>query len=195
MDKAELRLGSQTFLERIVDGLQGLCAPIVLVGEVNRSRHQLPESIPVIPDEAAGRGPLEGIRVGLKHLDQLECSAALVTSCDAPLLKPAVIHRLRESLRTGAAVVPVLGPRKFGLTAIYRCDQWRIVEAQIARQALRVMDLAEAMNAQLIDAEKFRDVDPDLLSLTNVNSKDDYFRLLEESGESCPAHLAERLRS
>ena len=44
-----------------------------------------------------------------------------------------------------------------------------------------------------IDAEELRVVDPELDTLTNVNSAEDYFRLLKRFGQQCPEELLQRL--
>ena len=63
-------------------------SPIVVVAAIGQELPDLPPDVIVTCDENEGRGPLEGLRAGLKALPE-DVDAAYVTSCDVPLLVPA----------------------------------------------------------------------------------------------------------
>ena len=121
------------------------------------------------------------------------CEFAFVTSCDVPLLKPQLIRFLFEQLEGHPAIVPVQGDRVFGMTAIYRTDQHVEIDDRIKSNQLRVSDLAAALDARCIKADELRKADPDLDSLTNINSVDDYRILLDRLGLECPPELAKAI--
>ena len=119
VDKQELIFGGKTFLETIVQSLTPVTQQIVLVGNVNTDQHQLPSSVSITQDKLVNKGPLEGIRVGLKELSDA-CDYAFVSSCDVPLLTGKLVEFLFARMGGHDAIVPTKGPRKYGMTAIYR---------------------------------------------------------------------------
>lgn len=192
IDKQELIFDGKTFLEMIVIALTPVTKRILLVGNVDADRHQLPDSVSIAQDERAGKGPLEGIRVGLAALAE-DCEYAFVSSCDVPLLTGALVEFLFARMGDSDAIVPTEGPRKYGMTAIYRTRLLNAVDQRIQQNKLRVCDLADGFDITNIDAEELRVVDPELDTLTNINSAEDYFRLLKRFGQQCPEELLQRL--
>src|SRR6266478_2297357 len=88
--KALLPFGPETMLQRIVRILATVVSPIVVVAAVGQSLPELPADVTVTRDEREDRGPLEGLRAGLKALPSA-IDAAYVTSCDVPLLVPGFV--------------------------------------------------------------------------------------------------------
>ena len=83
--KATLPFGPETMLQRVVRLLGTVVSPIVVVAAREQSLPELPADVIITRDEREQRGPLEGLRAGLKALpDSVEI--AYVTSCDVPLL-------------------------------------------------------------------------------------------------------------
>src|SRR4030095_9943591 len=93
--KALLPFGPETMLQRVVRLLADVVSPIVVVAAVDQPLPMLPPEVIITRDELEGRGPLEGLRAGLKALPT-DIETAYVTSCDVPLLEPAFV---REMLR------------------------------------------------------------------------------------------------
>jgi len=192
VDKQELMFGGKTFLETIILALQPVVRRILLVGNVNADRHQLPDSVSITQDQRPDKGPLEGIRVGLEDLSS-DCEYAYVSSCDVPLLTGDLVEFLFARIGDADAIVPTKGPRQYGMTAIYRTRLHTAVNQRIQQNKLRVCDLAEGFKVTNIDAKELRVVDPELDTLTNINSAEDYFCLLKRFGQQCPEGLLQRL--
>ena len=145
IDKTRLDFKGRTFLEQVVDQVGQVCRPVVVVGNTDLSFHRIADDVLLARDEAVDKGPLEGIRVGLKRLansaasdNAAGCEFAFVTSCDVPLLQPQLIRFLFEQLERHPAIVPVQGDRVFGMTAIYRTDQHVEIDDRIKSNQLRV---------------------------------------------------------
>src|SRR5882672_4754025 len=79
--KALLPFGAETMLQRVVRLLATVVSPIVVVAAPEQSLPDLPADVIVTHDEHEGRGPLEGLRAGLKALPP-SSEIAYVTSCD-----------------------------------------------------------------------------------------------------------------
>ena len=194
VDKQELVFAGKTFLETIVAALAPVTQKIVLVGNVDPERHQLPDSVSIAHDELDGKGPLEGIRVGLKFLSN-DCQYAFVSSCDVPLLTGKLVGFLFAQMNDRDAIVPTKGDRRYGMTAIYRTSLHTAIAKRIQQNLLRVCDLADGFDVVNLDADALRIVDPELDTLTNINSAADYVRLLERFGQQCPEELLRKLEA
>ena len=95
--KATLPFGPELMLPRVVRLLAEVVAPIVVVAAADQQLPDLPPDILVTRDERDGRGPLEGLRVGLTALAS-HVDAAFATSCDVPLLAPEFVRRMIAEL-------------------------------------------------------------------------------------------------
>ena len=95
--KALLPFGAETMLQRVVRLLSTVVSPIVVVAAAEQSLPDLPADVIVTRDEQQGRGPLEGLRAGLKALPET-VESAYVTSCDVPLLVPDFVRRMIDLL-------------------------------------------------------------------------------------------------
>ena len=95
VSKALLPFGSETMLQRIIRLLGTVVSPVVVVAARQQPLPELSASVTVTRDEQGGRGPLEGLRAGLKALPSA-VDLAYVTSCDVPLLVPGFVRRMIE---------------------------------------------------------------------------------------------------
>ena len=91
------------FCERVVRLLATVVSPIVIVAAPQQSLPELPADVIVTRDEREGRGPLEGLRAGLKALPST-VEVAYVTSCDVPLLVPGFVRHMIELRANGIEV-------------------------------------------------------------------------------------------
>ena len=92
-------------------------------------------------------------------------------------------------------VVPQRDERVYGMTAVYRTRVHHYISQLIRQRRLKVSLLAECFNCVKVSIESLQSVDPDLDSVTNVNGVEDYLKLLERMGQTCPAELFERLKA
>lgn len=179
--KALLPFGPESMLQRVVRLVSQAARPIVVVAADDQSLPPLPDDVTVARDERPNRGPLEGLRVGLAAL-RPRADAAYVTSCDVPLLLPAFIRRLQELLGDCDIAVPQTDGLFHPLAAVYRVSVLKHVEALLACDRLRPAFLMERARARIVTATELREVDPQLQSLRNVNTPDDYRAALAEAG-------------
>jgi molybdenum cofactor guanylyltransferase len=179
--KALLPFGDETMLQRVVRLLGTVCAPLVVVAAREQSLPALPASAIVTRDEQDDRGPLEGLRAGLKALPG-EVEAAYITSCDAPLLVPAFVGRMASLLGDCDIAVVELGGFPHPLSAVYRRSLLPHVEELLANGRQRPALLFDLVKTRRVQPAEVAEVDPNLLTLRNLNTRDDYLRALSESG-------------
>lgn len=181
--KALLPFGDEVLLQRMVRIVrEAIDGPIVVVAAAGQALPLLPVDVDVVVDENDGRGPMEGLRAGMKRLSE-RCDVAYVTSCDAPLLHSAVVRKICEA----TAGVDAAAPRAAGylqpLAAAYRVDVvLPHIEDLLAADRRRPMLLFERVKTNILDEAALVDVDPKLDSLRNLNTPDDYRAALRDAG-------------
>lgn len=178
--KALLPFGSETMLQRVVRLLGSVVSPIVVVAATGQDVPALPASVILTRDEREDRGPLEGLRAGLKALPE-SVDAAYVTSCDVPLLVPAFVERLIELLGDFDIVVTEIDGFAHPLSAVYRRRTLPHAEALLAANRLRMVFLFDAVKTRRVQASDMTSADPQLLTLRNLNTPRDYQEALATS--------------
>ena len=184
-DKAFLPFGNETMLERVVRIVSSVVDPqqIVVVAATDQ---QLPSlKALVVRDTIEHQGPLPAIAGGFAALPPTT-DAAFITGCDAPLLISSLIEYLFMQLGDADAVVPHDAEHLHPLCAVYRTNIHGSIENQLTRGRLSLHQFIEQLDAKFIPVETLRKIDPELLSLRNVNSHEDYVSALEDAGLSTP---------
>src|SRR5262245_32628380 len=175
--KALLPFGDETMLQRVVRLLATVVSPIVVVAANQQALPELPASIIVTRDEQEGRGPLEGLRAGLKALPA-GIEAAYVTSCDVPFRVPCFARHMSDLLGDHYIAVMEIDGFPHPLSAVYRRSTLPHVEDLLARDRLRPVYLFDAVRTRRVQPAEMAAVDPDLLTLRNLNTRNDYEQAL-----------------
>ena len=178
--KAMLPFGPETMLQRVVRLLDSVVSLIVVVAASDQQLPHLAPTVIVTRDEREGRGPLEGLRAGLKALPP-DVERAYVTSCDVPLLEPGFVRQMLD-LADGydIAVVEIDG-FTHPLSAVYRRGTLPHVEDLLAHDRLRPAFLFEAVNTRRVAPAQLT-ADPGLRTLRNLNTREDYEQALADAG-------------
>ena len=174
--KALLPFGPETMLQRVVRLLGQVVRPIVVVAAADQVLPELPPDVIVTRDEHEGRGPLEGLRAGLKALPP-HVEGAYVTSCDVPLLVPAFVGQMLEFADGYDVAVIEIDGFTHPLSAVYRRTTLPHVEALLANNRLRPAFLFDAVRTRRVRPEEVT-ADPELHTLRNLNTPEDYKRAL-----------------
>lgn len=180
--KALLPFGPETMLQRVVRILGDVVSPIVAVAAADQELPPLPPSVIVTRDEREGRGPLEGLRAGLKALPH-SADAAYVTSCDVPLLVPRFVTQMLELARGYDVAVMEIDGFTHPLSAVYGRATLPHIEDLLAHERLRPLFLFERVNTRRVRPEEMT-TDPELRTLRNLNTREDYEGALAEAGLS-----------
>jgi molybdenum cofactor guanylyltransferase len=179
--KATLPFGPETMLQRVVRLLGTVVSPVVVVAAREQSLPELPPDVTVTRDEREQRGPLEGLRAGLRALPS-SVGIAYVTSCDVPLLVPAFVERMVDLLGDHDIAVMEIDGFPHPLSAVYRRETLPQVEALLAEDRLRPVFLFDAARTRRVRPEEMVSVDPQLRTLRNLNTREDYLEALLEAG-------------
>jgi molybdopterin-guanine dinucleotide biosynthesis protein A len=179
--KALLPFGPETMLQRVVRLLGTVVSPIVAVAAPGQSLPELPAGVIVTRDEREGRGPLEGLRAGLKALPAT-VGIAYVTSCDVPLLVPGFVRQMISLLTDHDIAVMEIDGFSHPLSAVYRRSTLPHVEALLAHDRLRPVFLFDAVRTRRVQPAEMLAADPELRTLRNLNTREDYLEALAIAG-------------
>ncbi len=138
----------------------------------------LPDGVTVTRDPTPGLGPLQGIGAGLAAVGDA-AGAAFVCATDMPFLHPAFVRRALDGL-TGDVALPFARGHRQPLAAAYRVALAEPVAALLAAGGRTPGELYARCRVTVLDDAALRAdpaiarLDPDLESLTNVNTPAEY---------------------
>lgn len=186
-DKAGLAWHGSPLLRRVTGLLARALpgAPVVVVRAPGQRLPDLPGGVEVVDDPVRGRGPVQGIAVGLAAvLDRAD--AAFVAATDLPFLHPAYVRRVLTALAEPDddgglpdVVLPIARGHHQPLAAAYRTALAPRAAKLVEAGRLKPGELFEEVAVRrLDDAALLRDpqlaaADPNLESVVNVNSPGD----------------------
>ena len=180
--KAWLPFGSETLLQRVVRVLGTVASPLVVVAAPGQDLPALSPSVQIVRDPVSHRGPLQGLASGLAALpDSVDLVYASAT--DAPFLRPEWVGRLAELIGDHDLAMPHVGGHDHPLAALYR--RRAVLPAVldlIAADRMRPIFLKDAVKTRVILEDEVRGIDPELDTLRNLNTPDDYERALRDAG-------------
>lgn len=178
-DKALLPLAGRPLIAHVIDRLGPWAAELLLA--VGPQARYTELGVPIVVDELPDVGPIAGLHAGLKAMS---AERALLVAGDMPLVVPEAARRLVEWAEGFDAVVPHVGGRYQPTFAVYGRSCRSAIERAVnsGRTALHGF-LADVRLRTVFEAE-LRKLDPDLMSLRNMNTPADLQearRLLEGS--------------
>lgn len=162
---------------RTVRRLSEVCGgPKFVAASAQQDLPPLPQAVQVLRDRAPRRGPLEGIALATQAASAIpSVKAVAVVGCDFPRLKSALVSALFDVLAGEADVICVQDEdRLHPLLAVYRPNVWQVAEARRAAGQRSLHGLLGELRTQTVDLDFVRAVDPQLRSLINVNTPEDY---------------------
>lgn len=179
--KAWLPFGDELMLPRVVRILSEVVSPIVVVAAADQEIPEIPVAVQVVRDEHDACGPLAGLAAGLAVLAG-SCHAAYVTSCDVPLLTSQFVGRVVSLLGDYDVAIPRDEEYSHPLAAVYRTKLATMACERIAAGDRRMLSLVDKCRSRIIETSELQAVDPELRSLRNINSPEDYAWALGAAG-------------
>jgi len=187
-EKAFLEFFGSTMIERTEEIVSEVVDDVVVVARDEEQLERLRSTVSgarLSCDSVQGFGPVAGLAAGMAAA---RGEQALAVGCDLPFINPEVLDILFDLAEGYEAAVPV---RDDGLIeplhVIYRTDAMaRACEEALAMDIRKIRAPLGRLQARFVSVELLRPVDPDLLSLFNLNTEED----LSEAGR-----IAGRLKS
>lgn len=167
--KALLPFGDSTLIGTVIEILQPLFRRVLVVARDPQGL-DLP-GVQVLPDNGIQRGPLVGLARGHEASDASWCFAV---ACDMPFLRPLVIQRMADSLAGCDILVPYVRGRLQPLHAFYARACLPLARHLLEGGVTSARALFPRCRVRIMLASDFADVDPKLLSFTDLDTKKQY---------------------
>ncbi len=182
-NKALIKLGESTMLDHIIRKVRGVVDEVVVVVESFKDQElyskSIQEPVPIVHDTIQKKSPLVGIVTGLENLS---ASYVSIHPCDTPLIEPTLVNFLFRIATGHDAVIPIspdgiIQP----LNAVYASEN-------TLKASLDALDAGELRcknmigrleNVAYIPSDKLRNLDPEFRTFMNINTSEDFQRLVE----------------
>lgn len=188
--KASLEWHGSTFVRHVTDVVgRAVGGPVIVVRAPGQPLPALGSQVIVCDDAEQGRGPLQGLATGLAVAEREGAPLAFACATDLPLLHSAFVDAvLRGFTATAAghdcatpdAAIPRIRGFRQPLAAGYRTSLTPHLHALLEAGRSRLSDLLDSVDVHLLDeATLLSDArlfaaDPDLASVFNVNTPEQY---------------------
>lgn len=166
-DKAELKLGEQTLLQRVAATMRQVFPSVIVSVRQPRSGIALPQ----VCDEPDVGGPLAGV---LAALAAVRTPWIFVVACDMPFVAPALVELLGRYRDGYQAVVPVVQGHPQTLAAYYAescLDAMRAQPAAGANRSLRAV--LGSLQVRYVGEAELVQADPGLRSFFDLDTPGD----------------------
>jgi molybdopterin-guanine dinucleotide biosynthesis protein A len=166
-DKASALLAGEPLLDWVAAAVAQVCGRVIVVRAAGQVLPAINANYEIAEDFVDARGPLAGLVTGMRAAGD---GYAFASSCDVPLLRPAVIELLaaRAAGRDGA--IAVSGGFLQPLVAVYRVETCLpAFERSLAAGNAKLIAALDGLDLAQVDEAALRVADPELLSFRNVN--------------------------
>jgi len=190
VDKTLLDVDGRTLVSRVVDAVGEVCEHTLIVTNRPESLEgvDLADDLRVLRDEVAYQGPLGGLVTAMKEAPD---EWVLAVAADMPHLEPDVVRALWAARDGADLVVPVTEKGPEPLLALYRVAACLAPAREVLETGRRrLVAFFPRVNVIEVAVEDLRSVDPELLSLVNVNTPADLAEARDHAGDS---HHTERV--
>lgn len=134
-----------------------------------------PTGARLVADGHTGRGPLSGLAAALPGI---ACSAAFVIPCDAPGISIDLAALLLHARGDALAAAPEWEGAVQPLPAVYARECGAIAADLLDQRRPRLQGLLDRAGCVVVREAEIRKVDPDGRSFLNLNTPEEYERLL-----------------
>ena len=168
-NKAFIRLGGQTIIERLYRLFKDLFDDIMIV--TNNPVLFSGFDCLVTADLFPIRASLTGIHTGLFYTGN---DHIFVCACDTPFLKRALVETVLEAIHPSAgATIPATSAGLEPLCAAYAKKYLPLVERHVTQNQMKIQRVFGEKRIHEVSERKLRRADPDLVSFFNINRPED----------------------
>jgi molybdenum cofactor guanylyltransferase len=184
-DKALVRLGDKTMLQRTGELLASVCHDVTIIAPAGKYADA---QWPVLADRWPGEGPLGGIVTALNSLKEAPapedllalvhgpCPFAFILSCDMPFLTKEFLAFLKKRAIASEAlvVVPEAGRRLEPLCACWCAQSAGAIQAAFDAGGRKVTEAMKHVPMEVLDESAWKRFDTDGRLFWNMNTLADY---------------------
>jgi molybdopterin-guanine dinucleotide biosynthesis protein A len=176
-DKALLDLGGRPLISIVAAKLREVVDEVIVAADDTAA--YVPFADRAVPDRFPGIGTLGGVHAGLEAARH---ELALVVGCDMPFLLPAVLKYLAGAAEGFDVAILRRGKWVEPMHAAYRRTCLPAIEEAIRVGDRRVVSFFDAVRVRYVSPAEIVYLDPQLRSLVNINTPEDWQAALDELG-------------
>lgn len=175
-NKALLKIGGQTVIERILNGLQHTVTDFIIV--TNSMEEYSFLHLPMVEDHWKGKGPLAGIHAGLSAS---KTDKNLIVACDMPFVSPKLGTILLDQLCEYEGAVPCIHKKQHPLFAAYRKEVKEEAKCAIEQGQLRMQNFLKQIHVKFLTEMELSNLGFSINEwiLYNMNHPNEYQRANE----------------
>lgn len=181
-DKALLPLAGARFIDHAYRTLADLFEEVLIVTNSPALYQDLP--CRKVPDIYYAQGSLAGIHSGLCHARE---ERIFVVACDMPFVSGDFVRHLCSLATKGEVVIPCGDNGHEPLHALYHKDCLVPMETALDSGQKRIVSFFPAVRVHAVPQKEWAALDPQSLSLRNINTPDEYFALRERRNHQAAA--------
>ncbi len=165
LNKALLKVGRFTIVERVVDALSPLFPEVLVITNTPDQFAFL--GLPMFKDLRRGQGSLGGLYTGLT-LSTMD--HAFLVACDMPFLSGKTIAHMLSLIEDNDVVIPRLAGGLEPLHAVYSRRCLPHIGALLDAGDLKILDFLMHVKVREVPEDDLTHLDPRLLFAINVNT-------------------------
>jgi len=177
-DKALVSVGGEPLVTRAAFALADVCEHVMVAAGAAEalSGAELPPEALLLADTVPFQGPLGGLATAL---EAAQTQWIFAVGVDMPFLHAEIARVLWEELAACpdpdavSVVMPVGEAGAEPLLSLYRVDCLDVINRVLAEGLHRVIDICPLVGVLEVPLGKLEGVDPELMSLINVNTAED----------------------
>ncbi len=172
-EKAFLKLGGSTIIERVIDTVMQAASEIIIVtNDPKNFAHLKTKNIPIdiVKDIYPGVGALGGLHSGLNHAAH---EMVFVCACDMPFINPDLIRIITNASADHDAAVPIINKYYEPLIAAYSKNCIEAIEYHINKGDRQILSFYKDVKLREVTEDELKTVDKDLHSFININRPED----------------------
>ena len=173
-NKAFIQINGHRIIDRTVSLFREIFDDVLLV--TNTPLDYLELNVRLVTDLIPGKGSLGGIYTGLFFSSSPK---AFFVGCDMPFLDRKVIQYFLSLAQTADIVVQRTKDHWQPLHAIYSRTLLKPIERLLEQGELKIIKAYQGMRVREIAEEELKPFDPDLHTLSNINTPEELKKLLE----------------
>lgn len=175
-NKALLEVNGTKLIDHIVKPFKDIFEEVIIVTNDIATYEYL--NVRVVRDVMEKGGSIVGVFSGLLSASN---QYSFVAACDMPCLNKELILHLSSLAKGFDAVVPFYGDSYEPLHAVYSKSCLKPISNLISSGNLKIADLFTQVKVRKVKEEDLKRFDPELISFTNMNTKEDLDRLYQLS--------------
>ena len=168
-NKALIKLGEQTLIERIIERTTDLNQrETILI--TNTPEEYTPLKLPMYADIIPESGSLGGIYTAIQHS---KTSHTIVIACDMPFVSADLLRFMMSKSENADVIVPTVKGYPQGLHAIYSKNCLEPIREKIEAKRLKVIGFYDRVRVTYLDEQAIKAYNPDGRIFMNVNTPQD----------------------